>query len=146
MDILGEIQVKGSCTNALEASEELEAMWDALSNYDSETGASKKPDLNEGNRHLDNFNAKIKIYVYYDGKDTRQAAVKFALSSYTDDYYDETYYDLIPILEFSDGSKYKIEEFFTENAFGGLVESFYELCESYAELFGLSIEQDPEYM
>lgn len=146
MDILGEIQVKGSCSNALEASEELDAMWDALSTYDWETDTRRQPDLNEANRHLDNFNAKIKINMYYDGKDTRQAAVKFALSSYTDDYYDETYYDLIPILEFSDGSKYKIEEFFTENAFGGLVESFEKLCESYAEVFGFSIEQEPEYM
>ena len=146
MDILGAIQVKGSCSNAIEASEESEAMWDALSDYDWETGNSKTPDLNEANRHLDNFNAKFKINVYYDGTDTRQAAVKFALSSHTDDYSDYTYYDLIPILEFNDGSKYKIEEFFTENAFGSLVESFYALCESYAEVFGFSIEEEqPEY-
>ena len=134
VDILGEIQVKGLCANIEEAYEELDAMWEELSDYDWETGYSKTPNVNEANRHLDNFNAKISLYVYYDGTDTRQATVKYALQSETD-YWGDTYYEVIPILEFGDGSKYKIEEFFTEKAFGGLVDSFYELLESYGEVF-----------
>ena len=92
-------------------------------------------------RHLDNFNAKIKIDVFYDGNNTKQASVEFDLGKieYEYDYY---YYDLIPIIVFTDGSKYKIEEFFTENAFGELVDNFLALCESFGELFGLSIEEE----
>lgn len=139
MDILGQIQAKGSCSNALEAFDELEAMWDELSYYDDETGKQKNPNLNEANRHLDNFNAKLKVNVYYDGTDTKQAAVKFALAE-EEEYSNRVYYELIPIIEFNDGSKYKIEEFFTEDAFSELVDSFYELCESYDEVFGFSME------
>ena len=145
MDILGEIQAKGSCSNAIEASEELEAMWDELSYYDYETDREKTPDLTEANRHLDNFNAKFNINIYYDGTDTKQAAVKFALAK-DEEYYGRTYYDIIPVIEFNDGSKYKVEEFFTENAFSELIDSFYELCESYDEVFGFSIEELPESM
>ena len=139
MDIIGEIQVKGSCSNAMEAAEELELIWEALSYYNHETGGEKTPNLIEANRHVDNFNAKFKINVYYDGKDTKQAAVKFAIAE-TEVYYGRTYYDVIPIIEFNDGSKYKIEEFFTEHAFGDLIDSFYELCESYDEVFGFTME------
>lgn len=131
MDILGEIQAKGSCTNALEASESLGYMWEAL--YEDNTA-----NVSEAKRHLDNFNAKLNINVYYDGNDTKQASIQFDLASHSD--YDWVYYDLIPVIVFPDGSKYKIEEFFTENAFGEFVDSFYELCESFDEVFGFSIE------
>ncbi|MBQ3607413.1 MAG: hypothetical protein II991_03865 [Bacteroidales bacterium] len=132
LDILGEIQAKGSCTNAMEAVESLELMWNAL--YDGNTA-----DENEAKRHLDNFNAKININVYYDGKDTKQAAVAFELSKYEYDYDNWVDYDLIPVIVFSDGSRYKVEEFFTENAFGELADNFYEFCESFAEVFGFEI-------
>ena len=140
MQILDEIQIKGSCSNAIEVAEELEAMWDELSHYYPETGEEKNPNLDEAKRHLNNINAKFKIYVYYDGTDVKQATITLALSSYTYEWDDYTYYDVIPILEFSDGSKYKIEEFFTENAFSNLIDSFYELYEAYYEVFGFSIE------
>ena len=127
LDILSEIQVKGTCSNAIEASESLEMMWDAL--YNDSTA-----DLTEAKRHLDNFNAKFGLDVYYDGTDVKQATVAFDLESYEyDDYVD---YDLIPIIVFGDGSKYKVEEFFTENAFGSLIDSFEALCKSFTDLFG----------
>lgn len=128
MDIIGEIQVKGTCSNAVEASESLEAMWDAL--YDGNTA-----NMTEAKRHLDNFNSKFKLNVYYDGTDVKQATVAFDLETYEDEYYDYVDYDLIPIIIFEDKSKYKVEEFFTENAFGSLIDSFEALCESFNELF-----------
>ena len=135
-DLLGEIQGKGSCTNAVEAFESLNAMWDALySDY------GNNPDLNEAERHLDNFNAKFNIGVYYDGGNKEQAKIKFDLSAYANDYGDSSY-DLIPIIEFNDGSKYKIEEFFTEDAFEELIDNFYALCDSFSEVFGFSVEDD----
>lgn len=134
MDIIGEIQVKGSCSDAVEAMEEINAVYKELDHYDWETGYQKQPDVNEAKRHLNNLNAKLNLNVYYDGKDTKQASVEFDLASYTDSYDDLTYYDIIPIIVFGDGSKYKIEEFFTESAFGELLETFEEFCESYVNL------------
>ncbi len=132
MDIIGEIQAKGSCSNAVEATESIEQMWDAL--Y---SGSSAS--VSEAKRHLDNFNTKININVYYDGTDVKQASIAFDLETYEDRYDDYVYYDIIPIIVFEDGSKYKIEEFFTENAFGDLVDSFYEFCESFADVFGFEL-------
>lgn len=138
MDILGQIQVKGTCTNAMEAYEELDAVYYELNDYDWETGNSKNPNENEARRHLNNFNAKLSLNIYYDGGNTKQASVEFDIAKYVDNYDGWVSYDIIPILVFNDGSKYKIEEFFTENAFGDLVDNFYELCESFEDLLGYS--------
>lgn len=131
MDILGEIQAKGSVSNVMEASESLDAMWDAL--YDGYS-----PDESSAKRHLDNFNAKLDLNVYYDGTGVKQASIEFDLSKEEDYYYGDVYYELIPIIVFGDGSRYKVEEFFTENAFGDLVDSFYEFAESFEDVFGFA--------
>lgn len=129
LNILDEIQVKGTCSNAVEAYESLDLMWDALYRYDT-------ADMTEAKRHLDNINAKINLNVYYDGTDVKQATVAFDLESYKDDYSGYENYNLIPIIIFEDGSRYKIEEFFTESAFGELIDSFQEFCSSFEELVG----------
>lgn len=124
LDILGEIQAKGTCSDALEAFNSYDAIWEALYDY---------ADENEAQKHLNNFNSKIAISIYYDGGSEKQAAVDFKLASEEYDYGTDWY--LIPVILFPDGSMYKIEEFFTENAFGELMESFETFCESFAEVF-----------
>lgn len=128
LDIIGEIQVKGSCSDAFEAAESLDLIWDALYNSGSETDAE---------RHLNNLNSKIDFNVYYDGGSKKQASVEFDLQCYK--YDADEYWSLIPVIVFNDGSKYKIEEFFTENAFGDLIESFEAFCESFAEVLAIDL-------
>lgn len=142
LDIIGEIQAKATCTDALEAYESIDAMWEALSSYDYETGYSKTPNESEARRHLNNFNSKMSINVYYDGGTNSQAKVEFELACDKYDYSwgTEEYWYTIPVIVFNDGSKYKVEEFFTENAFNELINSFYEFCESYDKVLGFTME------
>ena len=53
--------------------------------------------------------------------------------SYRDDYYDETYYEVEPILLFPDGSKYAFEDYFTERAFGDLLDKLEEIADELDE-------------
>lgn len=131
IDILGQIQVYGTCSNAIEASEELEAMWNALYGY--------TVNESDAQRHLNNFNAKLDLGVYYDGGNNRQATVEFELAHYVDDCGWEDY-DLIPVIVFNDGSRYKLEEYFTESSFGSFIESFEAFCDSFAEVIGYEEE------
>lgn len=133
MDILGEIQAKGTCSNAMEVNESLELMWDAL--YDGNTANET-----EARRHLNNANSKMDINIYYDGTSTKQASIKYDLICQT--YYDWEDWDLIPVIVFNDSSTYKVEEFFTEEAFSTLIDNFYDFCESFGDVFGIEKDED----
>lgn len=143
IDILGELQVIGSCSNAIDASKSLDAFWDA----------TDKKDENTAKRHLDNFNAKFDFGVYYDKGNNKQADMEFSFinNPYNpgwdingdgivnqDDAYDR--YEIIPIIVFNDGSKYSVEEYFTDGSFEDLLEDFEEFCEKFEEIFGYSID------
>lgn len=153
VDILGEVQMKGTCSNAKDASDALEAYWDALRNWDDETGNEKTPDETTALRHLGNFNAKINLGVYYDGTETRQATVVFEMDKYTEEaYWDRngdgvtneldayTYYDLIPVIVFGDGSRYTVEDYFTEEAFERLLDRVEDYEDDYNDLIGTIVE------
>ena len=150
LDILGEVQVIGFCSNAMEASDEMEAFWDAL--YSDGDVVNE----NAAQRHLGNFNAKFDFGVFYDKGNNRQADLEFeyrhnpgeeadwdingdGLVNGNDRY--NGYYEFFPVIVFNDGSRYSVEEYFTEDAFGNLVEDFYEFCESFGEVFGVEDEE-----
>ena len=154
MDILGQIQVKGTCKDVNLLNYEIEEVNKALDFYDWETGESKNVDETEAARHLEEVNKLIDFCVYYDNGNNQQASIKFEYYYEKEHGYDEwgnewTSYSrgLYPIIVFNDGSQNKIEDFFTENAFGGLIESVEALAESYADVFGYFFEEEalPEY-
>lgn len=135
VDILGQIQVYGKCSDGMEAYEELNAVWEA---YDAGSES-------EAQRHMNNFNAKFELSVYYDGGSNKQAGIEFEIISYPADYdrngdglinNDDCYYDIAPVIVFNDGSRYKVEEYFTEDSFSSIIESFEAFCDSFAEVIG----------
>lgn len=156
VDILGQVQVKATCSNAMDASESLDAYYDALSTWDDETGNEKTPDETTALRHLANFNAKIDCGVYYNGSSTRQATVVFEMDKYFEEaYWDRNgdgvvnsadsyvYYDVLPVIVFGDGSRYTVEDYFTEEAFDKLLDEIEGFEEDYDDLLG-SIEMFEE--
>jgi hypothetical protein len=143
MDILGEIQIIGACSNALDASTSLELFWDALYSNDS------TPDEKTAQRHLNNFNAKFDFGIFYDKGNNRQADVEFdyinesepagydrngdGVINEADNYHD---FELFPIIVFNDGSRYAVEEYFTEKSFGDFIEHVEKFADGYCHVFG----------
>lgn len=140
----------------MDASESLDAYYDALSTWDDETGSEKTPDEATALRHLANFNAKIDCGVYYNGSSTRQATVVFEMDKYFEEaYWDRNgdgvvnsadnyvYYDVLPVIVFGDGSRYTVEDYFTEEAFDKLLDEIEGFEEDYDDLLG-SIEMFEE--
>lgn len=141
MDILGEIQMSGSCNDAKKFYDDYEAMWDALYSYDDGSGNEGTPaDEAKAREHLKKLNDLLDLGIYYDNGSNRQADIELDLLHQfeEDEYSSWDYYDLIPVLAFTNGHKNKIEEFFTESAFESLIESIQEM--GYDEVFGYFLE------
>ena len=148
MDILGEVQVVGTCSDVNKINEEIEAVYDALRDYDSETGNSKTPDEATAQKHLDKVNDLLDFGVYYDKGSNKQADIDFEyhLEIHEDEWYTWASYNLYPVIVFTNGNKNKIEDFFTENAFSKLIESVDEFIDSYATVFGFFMEKEESVM
>lgn len=146
IDLLAQVQIKGKCTDANAVSEDIDAYYDALSTYDYETGNYKAPDEAAALRYLNNINAKLDLGVYYDGGSNRQAKVEFEMEKESgwdmngdgkvDNMYDVSY-DMIPVIVFNDGSRYTVEDYFTEEAFEKLLDSAENYGEDYEDLLGI---------
>lgn len=145
LDILGQIQVKGTCKDLIKVIDEVNAIFEALSDYDWETGDAKSVDEVAAQNHTNELNNLIDLGVYYDKGSNKQAGIEFEY------YYEEIHdsdgdydyilhsRDLYPIIVFNDGSKNRIEDFFTEQAFSKLIDSVEEFAESYETVFGYFI-------
>ena len=111
VDILGQLQIIGKCTDGIALAENIENVFDA----DTESQAE---------RAVDNVNNYADLGIYYDKSVTRQADVIMDYRAVVDDYNDYTWYDIEPIIKVPDGSKYAFYEYFDEDSFAGLSNSF----------------------
>lgn len=80
------------------------------------------------------INDNIDIVIVYN--DTKELVAEVAMSVAKEyrDWNDEYYYNAEPVLVFSDGSKYTFYEYFTERAFGDLIEEIGEIAEYYEDM------------
>lgn len=111
LDILGKLQVRGKCSDAVSLAENVENFWDAEND-------------NQAERALDNINNYFELGLYYDMTSSLQAEIVMDYFVEEDDYYGDTWYELEPIIVFPDGSKYAFYEYFDEDSFTGLESSF----------------------
>lgn len=146
VDILGEIQARGTCSDAMELSEAFNDFWDAIySEYGADETAAK--------RALNNVNAKFDVGIYYDNGNNKQADIEFEYShSRQQCDWDVNYdgfvnqddvierYGYETVIVFNDGSRYSIEDYFTEDAFSSLIEHAEEFAEAFEEVFAYFIE------
>jgi hypothetical protein len=145
MDILGEIQVAGTCSDVNKLNTEIDAVYEALSKGDEATAT----------RYAENVNGLIDFGVYYDNGNNKQADIEFEYYYETNEWTDGEYtyattsWGFDPVIVFTNGNRNKIEDFFTEDAFGRLFESLDEFADSYNTVFGyfLEVEEDlvPDY-
>lgn len=154
LDILGEIQVMGTCSDINKLNNEIELVNRALDDRDWETGNQKPIDEITAAKHTKNVNNLIDLGVYYDKGCNKQADIEFEY------YYEkEIFYDywgnevgvgysrgFYPVIVFNNGNRNKIEDFFTENAFSSLFESLEEFIESYNTVFGYYTETEKNFV
>lgn len=97
----------------------------------------------DGAMLLSNYiNSYALAKLYYTGNNEKIADVK--AEPVADEYWDwdyntnqevlKTYYTPMPILVFTDGSKFAVDQYFTEVAFGNLIDAAEELMNKYIEL------------
>ena len=145
VSILNEAQLKGSCSDISAMVHELYNLeWDS-SNIESarQEAAIYNKYITAGLTYdnVTNFVATLEIAPYeYESSyttdvwnpDTQQYEQKVITNYY---YYTE------PLIVFtSDGSRFSLEDYFTEENFGGLIESFENLYKIYAGYVGAVVE------
>lgn len=118
-NLLGELQLKGTCTDFVKLIEPLEEELD--SERDCERAAERATAL-------------IDINVYYDCTPTVQAKIEFEPLSDYDDYYGKEVYWIAPVIVFEDGSRYLFEKYFKERDFRDLIESFEDFVLDYEDM------------
>lgn len=122
IDILGDVQIKGSCSDILSAVDYMDTF------YESDKESSVE-------RALANLNNIIDLGIYYSGNSTKQADIVMDYYVEDDPYYDNEWYEMEPIMVFSDGSQFAFEEYFTESSFRRVVRAFENWLEDYVEFF-----------
>lgn len=119
MNILGEVQVKGTCTDANKLASYLDAY------YETEKDCE---------RAVNNANALIDLGVYYDCTDVKQASIEFDVVV-DEDYYGYEDFWIEPVIVFEDGSSYLFYEYFDDRIFEVLAEDFEDFIFDYEEEF-----------
>ena len=134
-DVLGEIQVTGVCPDVMLLFDEYH------SDSDWEMGVDNSA---EWARIVDRMNEGFEFCVYYDKMSTKQATLEFEPETHHEEgeYWSYYWYDVIPVICFNDGSKYSMEDYFTEDAFALLVESAENFAQAYEDMFERSIEEE----
>ena len=117
-NLLGEIQIKGSCKDAQKLTEYADSYIESESELD---------------RIVNNINSLIDISVYYDGTSAKQASIEMEPMVYDDNYYGDSYW-IEPVIVFNDGSRYLFYEYFDEDDFAYLIQKFERMVENYASL------------
>lgn len=119
VDVLGKVQVKGTCGDAHKLADCLDELEDA------EDEATYKKLVNDANT---TFEANL----YYNGTSTRQAYVR--LEAFDEDEWDDDYYDsrsyfysswsYRPIICFPDGTSYSCANYFNEDDFTKIIDEY----------------------
>ena len=118
-DIMGQIQIIGSCPDA-------KSIVSIFDNSDPQTAADWERIVNNANKLFD-------LGLYYDGGSTEQAKLVLEPRWYESDWGRDYYVE--PAIEFADGSRYLLYEFFTEDNFQEVINGAMSFIEGYEELF-----------
>lgn len=145
VSILNEAQLKGSCSD-------ISAMVHELNNLEWDSS-----NIESARQEAAIYNKYITAGLTYDNATNFVATLEIAPyeyeSSYTTDVWNPDtqqyeqkvitnyYYYTEPLIVFtSDGSRFSLEDYFTEENFGGLIESFENLYKIYAGYVGAEVE------
>lgn len=112
-NLLGELQLKGSCSNLIDFSDLVDAYYE--NEKDCDRAARKATEL-------------LVLNVYYDCTPTVQAHIE------VEPVYDYGEYFLEPVIVFEDGSRYSFEKYFKERDFKELIDNFEDMIFDYEDM------------
>lgn len=121
VNILGEVQIKGTCSNVKTFADYMD-----------------KADRNDENEsqfksYVNQANSLLNLGIYFNGGSMRQAKVQ--LECFEDGYANWKYWTYEPVLVFDDNSTYStFTAFFNEASFREVINSFEDLVRSYEKL------------
>lgn len=121
VNILGEVQIKGTCSNVKTFADYMD-----------------KADRNDENEsqfksYVNQANSLLNLGIYFNGGSMRQAKVQ--LECFEDGYANWKYWTYEPVLVFDDNSTYStFTAFFNETSFREVINSFEDLVRSYEKL------------
>lgn len=121
VNILGEVQIKGTCSNVKTFADYMD-----------------KADRNDENEsqfksYVNQANSLLNLGIYFNGGSMRQAKVQ--LECFEDGYAYDKYWTYEPVLVFDDNSTYStFTAFFNETSFREVINSFEDLVRSYEKL------------
>ena len=117
VDVIGKVQIQGSISDVRKY---VNCLQKADDNYTYET--TFKSYINQANAITD-------IFVFYDGKNTKQAEVRL------ESFYSGYSWDAEPVIYFYDGSSYStFKAYINENDFTKAIDTFKRLANKYADL------------
>ena len=123
-DLLGQMQIKATCSNVKKYAELIDQAEE-----NDENGPLFKSYINQANELTD-------IDVYYDKGSVRQAKMKlmtFEEKSYWSSY---SYWDYEPVIYFDDNTSYStFNAYFNESDFRSVIDTFESLIRGYENLF-----------
>jgi hypothetical protein len=112
-NLLGELQLKGSCSDLIDFSDLVDAYYE--NEKDCDRAARKATEL-------------LVLNVYYDCTPTVQAHIE------VEPVYDYGEYFLEPVIVFEDGSRYSFEKYFKERDFKDLIDNFEDMIFDYEDM------------
>lgn len=121
VNILGEVQIKGTCSNVKTFADYL----DKADQFEENESQFKS--------YVNQANSLLNLGIYFNGGSMRQAKVQ--LECFEDGYAYEKYWTYEPVLVFDDNSTYStFTAFFNETSFREVINSFEDLVRSYEKL------------
>lgn len=132
-DVLNEVQLDVACPN-------FKNLYDAVSYLAEAEG------INSVNTWLDEVNAAYSAKLRFDKTSSVQA--KFEFEAEEEDGFDYSGIYFYPVMEFAyNGSRYSLDEYFTESAFSELIAAVERLAEQFEDLYDDYFEDEsyPDY-
>ena len=121
IDLLGQVQIKGKCSNIVQYNKYLD---EAEENSDKESAF--KENINKANKLMD-------LGLYYDNNNKKYADVE--LKPFFENEYYYKYWNYSPVIVFADDdTSYAFDEFFNEDDFRKVIRTAERLLEDYSDM------------
>lgn len=136
VDVLGKVQIRGICPDGVKFGK----AWNEWDDEVYDAWYTKNTDKLDP--AMDKINSCVNLGVYYDMRSDRQARIEFEWETYGELGYSGSDIDSYPVIVFGDGSRYAWDDYFTEEAFRYMFDTYESFIEDYSDLLGIVIDSE----